>query len=97
MGNGIVWLVGAGPGDPDLLTIKALRLIQQADVVIHDRLVSQAIMDLIPASTRRIYVGKSRSDHAVPQEDINQLLMRAPGLLPQVPLGFTFPFSQRSI
>ncbi|MBP8029885.1 MAG: uroporphyrinogen-III C-methyltransferase [Pseudomonadales bacterium] len=76
MGNGIVWLVGAGPGDPDLLTIKALRLIQQADVVIHDRLVSQAIMDLIPASTRRIYVGKSRSDHAVPQEDINQLLMR---------------------
>ena len=76
MGNGIVWLVGAGPGDPDLLTIKALRLIQQADVVIHDRLFSQAIMDLIPASTRRIYVGKSRSDHAVPQEDINQLLMR---------------------
>jgi uroporphyrin-III C-methyltransferase/precorrin-2 dehydrogenase/sirohydrochlorin ferrochelatase len=76
MSSGKVWLVGAGPGDPDLLTIKALRLIQQADVVIHDRLVSQAIMDLIPASTRRIYVGKARSDHAVPQEDINQLLMR---------------------
>ena len=73
--QGIVWLVGAGPGDPDLLTVKALRLIQQADVVIHDRLVSQPIMDLIPATTRRIYVGKARSDHAVPQEDINQLLV----------------------
>lgn len=73
--QGVVWLVGAGPGDPDLLTIKALRLIQQADVVIHDRLVSQPIMDLIPAATRRIYVGKARSDHAVPQEDINQLLV----------------------
>jgi uroporphyrin-III C-methyltransferase/precorrin-2 dehydrogenase/sirohydrochlorin ferrochelatase len=73
--TGKVWLVGAGPGDPDLLTVKALRLIQQADVVIHDRLVSQPIMDLIPATTRRIYVGKARSDHAVPQEDINQLLV----------------------
>jgi uroporphyrin-III C-methyltransferase / precorrin-2 dehydrogenase / sirohydrochlorin ferrochelatase len=75
MNTGIVWLVGVGPGDPDLLTVKALRLIQQADVVIHDRLVSQPIMDLIPATTRRIYVGKARSDHAVPQEDINQLLV----------------------
>ncbi len=72
---GKVWLVGAGPGDPDLLTLKALRLIQTADVVIHDRLVSQPIMNLIPASTRRVYVGKARSDHAVPQEDINQLLI----------------------
>jgi uroporphyrin-III C-methyltransferase/precorrin-2 dehydrogenase/sirohydrochlorin ferrochelatase len=74
-GIGKIWLVGAGPGDPDLLTVKALRLIQTADVVIHDRLVSQAIMDLIPASTRRIYVGKVRSHHAVPQEDINALLV----------------------
>jgi uroporphyrin-III C-methyltransferase/precorrin-2 dehydrogenase/sirohydrochlorin ferrochelatase len=73
--TGKIWLVGAGPGDPDLLTVKALRLIKTADVVIHDRLVSQAIMDLIPASTRRIYVGKARSDHAVPQEDINALLV----------------------
>ena len=75
MSTGKVWLVGAGPGDPDLLTIKALRLMQQTDVVIHDRLVSQSIMDLIPAATRRIYVGKARSEHAVPQEDINQLLV----------------------
>lgn len=73
--TGVVWLVGAGPGDPDLLTVKALRLIKQADVIVHDRLVSQPIMDLIPATTRRIYVGKARSDHAVPQEDINQLLI----------------------
>jgi uroporphyrin-III C-methyltransferase/precorrin-2 dehydrogenase/sirohydrochlorin ferrochelatase len=73
--HGTIWLVGAGPGDPDLLTVKALRLIQAADVVIHDRLVSSAIMDLIPASARRIYVGKARSDHAVPQEDINALLV----------------------
>ena len=73
--TGKVWLVGAGPGDPDLLTVKALRLIQTADVVIHDRLVSKAIMNVIPASTRRIYVGKARSDHAVPQADINTLLV----------------------
>jgi uroporphyrin-III C-methyltransferase/precorrin-2 dehydrogenase/sirohydrochlorin ferrochelatase len=73
--TGTVWLVGAGPGDPDLLTLKAWRLIQSADVVIHDRLVSQPIMNLIPANTRRIYVGKARSDHAVPQDDINQLLV----------------------
>lgn len=73
--RGIVWLVGAGPGDPDLLTVKALRLIQTADVVIHDRLVSPEIMALIPANTRCIYVGKARSEHAVPQDDINQLLI----------------------
>ena len=73
--TGKVWLVGAGPGDPDLLTVKALRLIQAADVVIHDRLVADAIMDLIPESAQRVYVGKARNDHAVPQEDINQLLV----------------------
>lgn len=67
--------MGAGPGDPDLLTIKALRLIQSCDVVIYDRLVSPAIMELIPSTTRKIYVGKARSEHAVPQDSINQLLV----------------------
>ncbi len=72
---GQVFLVGAGPGDPDLLTFRALRLIQQADIVLHDRLVSPPILDLIPKRVERLYVGKARSDHSVPQERINQYLI----------------------
>ena len=73
---GRVALVGAGPGDPELLTLRAARLLAQADVVVHDHLVGPGVLELIGAGAQRIYVGKERCRHSMAQDDINRLLVR---------------------
>jgi uroporphyrin-III C-methyltransferase len=74
-----VALVGAGPGDPDLLTVRAARLIGEAEVVVYDNLVGRGVMALVPAGAERIYAGKQRANHSMPQEGINELLVRLAG------------------
>lgn len=72
---GKVWLVGGGPGDPELLTLKALRVMQAADVLVHDRLTPAAVLDMAAPTARRLYVGKRKSHHSVPQDELNDLLV----------------------
>jgi uroporphyrin-III C-methyltransferase/precorrin-2 dehydrogenase/sirohydrochlorin ferrochelatase len=73
---GTVYLMGAGPGDPELLTLRAARLLAQAEVVVYDHLVSPAILDMAPESAERIYCGKQRGNHALPQDELNLLLVQ---------------------
>ena len=74
-GTGVVYLVGAGPGDPELLTLKAARLLAQADVVVYDNLVSPGVISLIHNGAEKIYVGKQTHRHTLPQAEINQMLV----------------------
>lgn len=74
--KGKVWLLGAGPGDPELLTLKALRVLQQADLILFDHLISQEIRALFPKNVPAFYVGKKKGDHSIAQQDLNALLIR---------------------
>lgn len=73
---GKVWLAGAGPGDSGLLTVKAAQLIESADVIVYDALISAELLSCIPQDTETIYVGKHSGNHPVPQHEINQILVK---------------------
>ena len=92
-----VYLVGAGPGDPDLLTVKAMRLIAAANVVVYDNLVGPAIVDAIPVTAKRVFVGKSAGRHTLCQEKINQLLVdlgKAGGIVVRLKGGDPYVFGR---
>src|ERR1044072_1713996 len=76
MKPGKVYLVGAGPGDPELLTLKGRRVLETADVILFDHLASEALLAFAPTNAERIYVGKKKADHALPQEGIHELLLQ---------------------
>jgi len=76
MNKGIVYLVGAGPGDPDLLTIKADKIIKKADVIVYDRLLAKKIIETFPINAEKIYVGKESGTHIVPQDQISEILIK---------------------
>ncbi|MFQ6134541.1 MAG: uroporphyrinogen-III C-methyltransferase [Nitrososphaerales archaeon] len=76
MSRGRVYLVGAGPGDPDLITVKALKALKEADVIVYDRLLSKEVLDAIPDTAEKIYVGKNSGAHTVPQEQIGKILVK---------------------
>ena len=92
-----LYLVGAGPGDPDLLTLKAARILAAADVVVYDRLVGKGVLALIPPRAKRIYVGKESGEHSMPQEQISQLLVdlgRKGGIVVRLKGGDPFIFGR---
>lgn len=74
-----VYLIGAGPGDPELITLKAVNIIKRADAVVYDKLISQDVLDYIPEDAEKIYVGKSKSNHTLKQQEINELLVELAG------------------
>jgi len=76
LSEGIVFLVGAGPGDPDLITVKAFMILKKADVIVYDRLVSKELLETLPNSAEKIYVGKHSSNHPIPQSQIVEMLVR---------------------